>query len=62
MKDESLAFRRIIRLQRRLRELGFQPDDIFGALDDLEQLRRGEFICKKCGLRKNADQPADVGF
>lgn len=37
--DDRFAFRRIVRLQRRLKELGYAPDDIFGALDDLEQLR-----------------------
>lgn len=60
--DDGVAFRRIIRLRRRLKELGYQPDDIFGALDDLQQLRRGEFICKKCGLRKNAEPVVEPTF
>jgi hypothetical protein len=37
--DDRLAFRRIVRVQRRLKGLGYAADDIFGALDDLEQLR-----------------------
>lgn len=28
---------------------------------DIERLRRGEFICSKCGLRKNAEAP-DADF
>jgi hypothetical protein len=39
MKDETLAFRRIVRTRRRLKELGYDPEDVLGALDDLKQLR-----------------------
>jgi hypothetical protein len=39
MKDETLAFRRIVRTRRRLQELGYDPEDVLGALDDLKQLR-----------------------
>jgi hypothetical protein len=26
-----------------------------GMADHIDKLRRGEFICRRCGLRKNAD-------
>lgn len=34
-----------------------------GALaDEIERLRRGEFICRKCGLRKDADHDGPPDF
>lgn len=39
MKDESIAFRRIVRVRRVLKDLGYDPEDVLGALDDLKQLR-----------------------
>lgn len=40
--------------------------DASGTLFDLaaenEALRRGEFICKRCGLRKDADAAGPVPF
>jgi hypothetical protein len=53
--DDQFAFRRIIRVRRRLAELGYDPEDVLGALDDLAQLRRGKFVCAKCHLRKDAE-------
>lgn len=39
MKDETLAFRRIVRVRRVLKELGYDSEDVLGALDDLKKLR-----------------------
>lgn len=39
MKDQTIAFRRIVRVRRVLKELGYDPEDVLGALDDLKQLR-----------------------
>ena len=39
VKDETIAFRRIVRWRRTLKELGYDPEDVFGALDDLKELR-----------------------
>ncbi|MFA7290922.1 MAG: hypothetical protein WC023_01615 [Rhodocyclaceae bacterium] len=30
---------------------------ISALCDEIERLRRGEFICQKCGLRKNDEHP-----
>ncbi len=32
------------------------------AEKDIQKLRSGEFICQKCGLRKDADRPGEVPF
>lgn len=42
------------------------PMSIVAELDKLraevEALRRGEFICQRCGLRKDAEQSTEVPF
>ena len=33
-----------------------------GMATEIEKLRKGEFICKKCGLRKNDEHPKTHEF
>ena len=33
-----------------------------GMATEIEKLRRGEFICQKCGLRKNDEHPKTHEF
>ena len=33
-----------------------------GMATEIEKLRKGEFICKKCGLRKNDEHPKTHKF
>lgn len=58
--DQARAVRRVARVNRLLLELGY-PGDVAGALEELQRLRRNEYICIKCSLRKDGehDRPAD---
>lgn len=33
-----------------------------GMAAEIDKLRRGEFICRKCGLRKNSEHPIKHDF
>ena len=33
-----------------------------GMADHIDKLRRGEFICQRCGLRKDSEQSAEHEF
>jgi hypothetical protein len=36
--------------------------DLQAAQRELAEIKRGEYICRKCGLRKDAEHDDEVGF
>ena len=42
--------------------VALQQEEIRRLESEIATLKRGEFICLRCQLRKNADQETDGGF
>ena len=63
LSDEELV-KRLRESATFFREAGFSHDSLTlweKAANRIEQMRRGEFICGKCGLRKDGEK-SEVAF